>query len=480
MVNTMKNRCQIFTPKQYVNKMLDCINYKGEKILGKYILENSCGEGDVLIQIVNRYFNAAKKKNYSRKKIKSDLETYIIGFEIDNDVKETCINNLNSFIKSKGIESVDWNINNKDYLKYQLERGVDYVVGNPPYITYQDLEIEEREFLRDNFTTCDKGKFDYCYAFIEKSIQDLNEQGKMVYIIPNSIFKNVFAQSLRDYIKKFLRAVYDYKESTVFKDALTSPAIIFLDKSVKKEWIRYIDEDNASEFKIKKDLLENKWLFSVEENYISNKNDIRFQDYFKVSNSVATLLNSIYVIKKADIINETSNFIEIEGFIIEKDILRKAASPRSYALGKGEYIIFPYKYLDGLLVRITEEEFKSNYPGATKYLKNYFDKLSNRKSDNSARWFEYGRSQALLYLDQEKLMISSVITHQIRCYLLDKETIPYSGFYIVPIADKDLTYAREILNSNDFFNYISLRGINANGKSVRCSVKDILNYPIPH
>ncbi|MGE7929220.1 Eco57I restriction-modification methylase domain-containing protein [Lysinibacillus xylanilyticus] len=474
----MKNRCQIFTPKQYVNKMLDCINYKGEKILGKYILENSCGEGDVLIQIVNRYLKAAKRQNYSIEKIKSDLEKYIIGFEIDNTVRETCINKLNVFIKSKGMEPIDWNIINADYLKYHLGISVDFIVGNPPYITYQDLKIEEREFLRDNFITCNKGKFDYCYAFIEKSIKDLNQHGKMIYIIPNSIFKNVFAQSLRDFMKKYLRAVYDYKESTVFKNALTSPAIIFLDKSENKNWIKYIDEDNASEVKIKKEYLVNKWLFSIEENCISNKIDIRFKDYFKVSNSVATLLNSIYVIKKADIIIENSNFVEIDGFKIEKEILRKAASPRSYAYGKEEYIIFPYKYLDGILIRFTEEEFTLNYPEATKYLKNYFVELSKRKSDDSASWFEYGRSQALLYLNQEKLMMSSVITDEIRCHLLDEKTIPYSGFYIIPIADKDLTYAREILNSSDFFNYISLRGINANGKSVRCSVKDILNYPI--
>lgn len=57
---------------------------------------------------------------------------------------------------------------NEDYLKWEPDRKFDFIVGNPPYITYQELDEENRSYVRNNFITCEKGKFDYCYAFIEK------------------------------------------------------------------------------------------------------------------------------------------------------------------------------------------------------------------------------------------------------------------------------------------------------------------------
>lgn len=473
----VNSKCQIFTPEKYVEKMLNAIDYGGEWILGRYVLENSCGEGNILIKVVNRYINAAKNLGYSNKSIKEDLEKYILGYEIDKGVINKCIANLNNEAKKYGLYNVNWNIKNEDYLKNPIKEKIDFIVGNPPYIMYQNLELIDREFLKKNFLSCTKGKFDYCYAFIEKSIKELSNNGRMAYIIPNSIFKNVFGKDLREILKSSLEVIYDYKQSVVFDKALTSPAIICLNKIKSKNYIEYHDIDNQKIFKINKDTLEDKWLFSpheLESPFSANK----FGDFFRVSNSVATLLNSAYVINKKDILIEYENFIELKGFRIEKDVLRSAASPRSYSINREEYIIFPYKYLNGKLVKFKEEDFKIKYPGAYEYLLSYSLKLKLRKSDKSCKWFEYGRSQALSHLNQEKILLSSVVTNEVNTYRLDKDTIPYSGFFIVPIANKSLDYAEKILKSEQFFTYLSLRGINANGKSLRFSVKDILNYSI--
>ncbi|SDG26801.1 Eco57I restriction-modification methylase [Fontibacillus panacisegetis] len=474
----MNEKCQIFTPGKYVDKMLDIIKYEGKHILGKYTLENSCGEGNILLRIVERYITAAIKERYTLEQIKSDLETYIIGYEIDEKVRGKCIEKLNKLVNKYGINSVNWNISNDDYLKLNIVKGMDFIVGNPPYITYQDLDIKERDFLRGNFLSCHKGKFDYCYAFIEKSLKELNDNGKMVYIIPNSIFKNVFGKALREIIKDSLALIYDYKESVVFDNVLTYPAIICLNKTNKNHYFEYRDVDNEENSFINKDYLGDKWVFNNWKNPENISSLIKFGDYFKVSNSVATLLNSAFIIKKNDIVDEDENYIKVKDFYIEKNVLRIAASPRNHSIKRGEYIIFPYRYLKGKLIRIEEDEFLISFPGAAKYLLSFISTLMERKSDKSAKWFEYGRSQALLYLNQEKLMLSSVVTNEVKCYYLDKDTIPYSGFYIIPVADKGLRDAVEILKSEDFFNYISLRGINANGKSIRVSVKDILNYPL--
>ena len=49
----MANNCRIFTPTKYVNELLDVIGYN-DQLYGKSILENSCGDGRILVEIVRR------------------------------------------------------------------------------------------------------------------------------------------------------------------------------------------------------------------------------------------------------------------------------------------------------------------------------------------------------------------------------------------------------------------------------------------
>lgn len=123
------------------------------------------------------------------------MEEDVQGVEIDPIQYEKCIINLNEIAKENGIENVKWNIINSDYLRWKEPIKYQYVVGNPPYITYQELKKEEREYVRAKFESCKKGKFDYCYAFIEKSIKSLDINGRMAYLIPSSVFKTVFGEN---------------------------------------------------------------------------------------------------------------------------------------------------------------------------------------------------------------------------------------------------------------------------------------------
>ena len=50
-------KCQVFTPQEYASHMLDLIDYK-KNLFGKRILENSCGNGAILKEIVKRYISS--------------------------------------------------------------------------------------------------------------------------------------------------------------------------------------------------------------------------------------------------------------------------------------------------------------------------------------------------------------------------------------------------------------------------------------
>lgn len=454
---------QVFTPEKYVLLMLDKINYDGIDILKKFFLENSVGEGNILCMAVKRYIEVALGQKYSIASIKSDLERYFVAFEIDLQLKENCLRNLDNIALDYGIQKVNWQIISDDYLRYNLEIEFDFIVGNPPYITYQELNSVDRQFLKANFISCKKGKFDYCYSFIEKSLLDLKKTtGKMCYLIPSSIFKNVFAENLREIIKKNILQIIDYKHTHIFGRILTSSAIIVIDNSSLKNNIEYIDIDFNKSFLIDKEQLGSKWYFT--ENIGTKSTMLTFGELFKVSNSVATLSNKVFVIPK-----------EINS-VLEDEVLRPAASPRKLSKNLLEEIIFPYKFVNNKLLRYSEEEFVMKFPNVTGYLREWKDVLYNRKADG--QWFEYGRSQGLKFMNQEKLMISSVITEKVNVYKLDPQTIPYSGFFIIPISEKSLDYAKEILESEDFYKYIESRAINASGTSIRISVNDVKNYPI--
>lgn len=480
MNKNYKYLCQVFTPADIVNDMLDWCKYNKD-LYGKKIVENSCGDGHILQEILKRYIKDCKKKNFEITQIKQGIENDIFGFEIDKEQYDKCISNLNLIALKNGIENINWNIQCKDSLKENIQEKYDYVIGNPPYIKYKSLDEKDRIFVKEKFYTCKRGKFDYCYAFIEKSIFSLKNNGKMAYLIPSSIFKNVFADELRKFLLPHIIEIYDYTTEKIFtkksineKDRLTSSSIIIIRKNSNTKEIKYYDIVNKKNIRIKKENLKEKWIFNSEDNLDNNMKKIRFGDYYKVSNTIATLYNKAFVIDKYN--EEDDYIITNSGMKIEKEILRNTCSPRTLNKENKEKIIFPYYFERNRIKRYSDTEFKDKFPNAYEYLLENIQELKNRKSDANAKWFEYGRSQAIESVNNNKLLISTIITKKVNTKILPKNTIPYSGIYIQPIKDKTLTQAKNILEDNEFFEYVKKIGINASGESMRITSKDISNY----
>lgn len=468
------NKCQVFTPEEYANELLDYAGYK-KNLYGKKILENSCGDGKILRIVVERYIKSLIKEEKNLESIKLGLEEDIYGVEIDEIHFKNCINSLNALAKEYKIENVSWNIFNENSLEKKWNIKFDFIVGNPPYIAYRDLNKEMREFLKNKYFSCKKGRFDYCYAFIEEAVDCLNESGVFAYIIPNSIFKNIFGENLRNYILPYVTEIIDFRSKRLFKNALTTTAFLVCNKGKKRDYIKYIDKEENKELELLKKCLEHKkWIFTDELNE-KKINTKRFGDYFNAAMGVATLHNKTFVIK--NIIKEDQKYIYlINNFKIEKSILKKGASPLGLKKQRREDIIFPYQYKDNGLKKFTEEEIEELFPESLKYLRSQKEILLKRAIDKSIKWFEYGKTQALLHLNTEKLLLSSLVTSEIKTYYLNLDYIPYSGIYIVKKSNISLKKAKEILESEKFLNYIKKIGKNANGKTLKITAKDINNY----
>lgn len=373
----MASNCQIPTPQKYVQQMLDYVDYS-KKLYGKKVLENSCGEGNILLEVVKRYIESAKSEKHSAEEIKNGLNKDIEAYEIDKECIEKCKNRLNKLAASYGIEGIEWNIKNNDFLKEDVQNRYDFIIGNPPYITYHDMDDSQREFLKKSFSTCNNGRFDYCYAFIEASLKTLKNRGKMVYLVPCSIMTNKFAGDLRVKLSKYITEIYDYRTIKIFSQALTSSVIIVCENLTNKSDLKYhlVKENTIFEIERKK-LTDAKWSVTRDDNNIG----VKFSDFFEVKNSVATLLNEAFIFKEYE---RRDGYYIIDEYKIEEELVKDAASIKSLSRGENSYkIIFPYRIEDGKRKDYSESEFEDRFPGAVRYLKQFKDKLKKRNYPSS-------------------------------------------------------------------------------------------------
>lgn len=459
-----KEKCQKFTPTEMVTTMLDLIGYSAD-LMGKKVLENSFGSGNILIAIVRRYIEDCISHKTSLEQIAERLSEDIIGIEYDKKQFKKCKKALNKIAVEYGLPPVRWNIHNADALEWQYDVKFDYIIGNPPYISYTNIDEDSREMIRSKFSSCRSGKFDYCYAFIELGISNLTDTGKMVQLIPSNIFKNVFAEHLRKMLQPHISVIFEYPTQNIFKSALTSTSVFLYERDCKSEFVTYKNVTQNTECMISRGKLKGKWMFSNHDSF--NENQVRFGDYYNASIVIATLYNKAFIVSRE----------QIDEHGLEEDIIRPAVSPRSLRYKREEYIIFPYFYVNGILTRISSDDFSEHYPATELYLQSFRKKLDDRNSDKNAKWFEYGRSQALSHLNDSKLLLSTIITNDVEIYHLDANTIPYSGIYITQLReDYTLQYAEEILKSKEFIEYVEKVGIPVSGTSIRITCKDINNF----
>lgn len=351
-----KEKCQIFTPDDIVKDMLDHVGYS-EDLYGKTILENSCGNGRFLKEIVRRYIEDSIKRGLSRAKIKNGLSRDIFGIELDPVRYKECIEALNSITDSFKLKRVCWQIKQADALREPYQNTFDFVVGNPPYVSYWDLEVSEREYVERNFAVCQFGAWDYSYAFLQDGFGHLNSTGRMAYIVPNSIFKTKSGRHIRALLQPNLIEVLDFTTTNVFGKVLTSPAILIVDRATQPPQVIYQDLSKKQRVVVEKSILKDQWLFTCQEQ--ATDLSYRFGDYFRVATGIATQCNEAFVL--ADYLDD-GEYLICEGKKIEKDAVKKAASPRGKAMGKQEYIIFPYYYFDGKLKHYNEKTYKRKFP----------------------------------------------------------------------------------------------------------------------
>ena len=469
---------KIFTPKETVWRMLsdvlgwDKLKYEDGRIYWpnarKHIIDNSCGDGAFLAVIVDFYIhNVFCTTLRNKKEIKELLETYIHGIELDPVEYEKCIKRLDHVASLDGIKDVKWDIRNCDALScHDFDGKMDFVVANPPYIRTHDLDCDLTGY---EFTT--EGMKDIYLAFYELGFRMMNETGQMCYITPSSWFTSGAGQKMRDYIieNQNLDYVEDYGHYQLFENATTYVAITHFNKNMNDE-VKYVtmertDDDDGfwrGEIKVpyKDMVIDGKFYFSVKtmldrmrEIVEYGKNEKRANKKFQVKNGYATLADDVF----------------IEGDVPWAAGDKYVIPATKASTLKWDWCIFPYNE-DGKPA--TEEQLINDAPMEYKWLSEHKDKLLARATKEP--WYAFGRTQAIKDTFKEKWAVKSTIKDVKETFI---KRVPagdgvYGGLYILT----DYPAGLEVLETDDFMNYVKMLGKYKSGGYYTFSSKELENY----
>ncbi len=377
-------------------------------------LDPSCGCGAFLVGLTDYY-----KRTFD-KSIKDIIKQNIFGSDIlaYNIHRTKLILTIYALQHHEILEESDFNLYHQDSLKANWNLQFDNIVGNPPYVKFQDLSDENRDYLVKHWTTVEGGTFNLYFAFFELGYNLLKPTGKLGYITPNNYFTSLAGEAIRKYFqqKKCVSRIIDFSHKKVF-DAQTYTALTFLNKqeneSITFDRIKdgYKPEDflpiaNGSPNYIK-DLNFKKWrlLKTDEQKNIKTIETIGtpIGKLFDICVGIATLKDEIFFIdttkeKNGYYIKTTENGI----FEIEKEITKpvyKISDFKSQEEVENNMrrIICPYHIKKGSVTAISEIEFQNKFPKCYAYFLTEKENLILRDKGkvNFEPFFVWGRTQGL-------------------------------------------------------------------------------------
>ena len=335
--------------------------------------------------------------------------------------------------------------------------GVDLIVGNPPYIRIQKMiKYAEPEVIfykskKSRYTTS-KGIFDKYFLFLERSIELLNEGGRLCFLIPNKFLSSKNGTVLRKHIieNTAVERITNFGSLLLFEKAAVYNCIIQLIKDKPEEFTTLYKAvtdvgdwllNNVQDVSVEKELLvDSSWIFSPPEisSIFATLNDHSqtktLDSFSNIFVGLQTSDDSVYVIRKVD---EDSDFIyfdnkEGERERIEKDILLPCLYDQIFnkyeVPDASSLMIFPYKVEKGKATVLDEEVFKKDYPYCWKYLNKYKDDLSSRSIEpkKNSKWYQFGRSQSLTKFDGARKIIWPVLSLR-PSYAIDSKNTLFTG-----------------------------------------------------
>lgn len=402
------------------------------------------------------------------------------------DISETSIGRakillaLLAKINHEDVEDNDFRLYCGDTLTFNISelprvkdnKGLDIIVGNPPYVRSKHIDADVKKNLT-LWKTSKVGNADLYIPFFEIGVSSLNETGVLGFITVNSFFKSVNARALRKYFSENHVAlkIIDFGEQLVFKKKLAYTCLAFISK--KESQSLHYSKANISDIENTKRIsfssIDYDTLDSHKGWHLNNSDVLRnierienageaLGDKYVIKNGIATLANDVFIFRP---VREDSNYYYLQKngkeYPIEKGICRDIIKPNilkseAEIPQKEEKIIYPY---DANNEVITEQSFIVNYPYAYSYLESCRKILDARDKGegNYGAWYAFGRTQAISDSGKKLLFpYISDIPHFV--YTPQKDMLIYCGYAIYNDSETELLFLKRVLESSVFDYYM--------------------------
>lgn len=195
-----QNYGEVFTRRWVVEALLDLTDYTSDRDLGALcLLEPSCGSGAFLGPAVERLLESAQDHGRNLATLGAAIRAYDLQPGHVKAARSLCRDLLTSAgVRVAVAEDLvaQW-VSHKDFLLTELDdRDVDVVIGNPPYIRYDDLPEAVAVAYRRTWSTM-RGRGDIYIGFMERALQLLTVGGKVGFICADRWMRNQYGAPLR-------------------------------------------------------------------------------------------------------------------------------------------------------------------------------------------------------------------------------------------------------------------------------------------
>lgn len=145
----------------------------------------------------------------------------------------------------------------------------DVIIGNPPYIRWKNLEPELKAELETDarWNKYFNSLCDYLYIFILKSIEQLNENGELIFICTDYWLNTTYSLPLRNFMVEngYFSEIYHFREAPLFEGVCASFIIFRYIKSNERKTTIQLYQYNDEKHTPQSSSLQDKQCFAISE-----------------------------------------------------------------------------------------------------------------------------------------------------------------------------------------------------------------------
>ena len=384
------------------------------------ILDPSCGEGDLLNAVANKF----DKNNLN-----------LLGVDINEEALKTAKNNIfnNQKMKLTAIKNnyIDLIIDLEENKKNDTKkiRNIDAIIANPPYVRTQNLDGNELKKWKDFFNLT--GRVDLYHVFLAAMTQNLKEGDLICVITSNRYLNTSGGKSIRELLfenydilevidlgdtKLFEAAVlpaifvgrkkkiedksgnipsfikiyekakhdnqFDYEAENIFNILEAEKSGVYKIKNTEKYYVltkgKLLIPKKYNDYWIMASDKDIKWSEQLEKN-----SEFIFEDLFQIKVGVKTTADKVFIKKDW---KELPEEIRPESDLIKSLITSKSIKNWKINEENNLQVLYPHENKNEKRIAVNLEK----YPRANNYLNQHYTTLSSRKylSKANRKWYE--------------------------------------------------------------------------------------------